>query len=184
MSALVFQEIRESRGLAYSASSYLDTGDHPRDAAGLLGFVSTQAEKLPVAIETFLSLLRSGDVQGARLEQSKAAVEQRYRANRIDPRAVSAWVVSWDDLGEPSDPRPWQRERIAAMTEADLEVLAKRFGALPVIIAVVGDRTRIDFEALGKIAPVREVEAADLFSYGEFPPGIRDEPPPAAEAAP
>ena len=57
MSALVFQEIRESRGLAYSASSYLDTGDRPRDAAGLLGFVSTQAEKLPVAIETFLSLL-------------------------------------------------------------------------------------------------------------------------------
>lgn len=181
MSALVFQEIRESRGLAYSASSYLDTGDRPRDAAGLLGFVSTQAEKLPVAIETFLSLLRGGDVQAARLEQSKAAVEQRYRANRIDPRAVSAWVVSWDDLGEASDPRSWQRERIAATTEADLEVLAKRFGALPVIIAVVGDRTRIDFAALAKIAPVREVTAADLFSYGPFPPSFTAEPPASAD---
>jgi predicted Zn-dependent peptidase len=169
MSALVFQEIRESRGLAYSASSVLDTGEQPRDASGLLGYLSTQAEKLPVAIETFLGLLRTADVQPSRLGESKAAVEQRYRANRIDPRWVTHWVVAWDELGEREDPRPWQREQIAKTTEEELETLAKRFGALPVIIAVVGDRERIDFAALGKIAPVREVKASELFSYGEFP---------------
>lgn len=175
MSALVFQEIRESRGLAYSASSQLDAGSRPKDAAGLLGFVSTQAEKLPVAITTFLDLLRAGDIQDARLVQTKQAVEERYRAERLNPRWLTAWVSSWDDLGERKDPRPWQRERIAATSEAELEVLAKRFGALPVIIAVVGDRTRVDFEALKKIAPVREVAAADLFSYGAFPKSEGDD---------
>jgi len=172
MSALVFQEIRESRGLAYSASSVLDTGEQPRDAAGLLGYVSTQAEKLPVAIETFLGLLRTADVQGSRLTESKAAVEQRYRANRIDPRWVTYWVVAWDELGEKTDPRPWQREEIAKTTEEELETLAKRFGGLPVIIAVVGDRGRIDFDALKKIAPVREMKATELFSYGDFPKAV------------
>jgi predicted Zn-dependent peptidase len=169
MSALVFQEIRESRGLAYSASSQLDAGDRPKDAAGLLGFVSTQAEKLPVAITTFLDLLRAGEIQDARLAQSKRSVEERYRAERLDPRWLTMWVAAWDDLGERTDPRPWQRERIAATTASDLEALAKRFGALPVIIAVVGDRSRVDFDALKKIAPVREVKADDLFSYGAFP---------------
>ncbi len=170
MSALVFQEIRESRGLAYSAWSVLDTGTKARDAAGLLGYVSTQAEKLPVAVETFLALLRTGEIQPARLEQSKAAVEQRYRANRIDPRWVTSWVTQWDELDEPVDPRPWQREQIAALGEVELEALARSFGELPVIIAVVGDRSRIDFDALKKIAPVRELKASELFSFGDFPP--------------
>ncbi len=169
MSALVFQEMRESRGLAYSASSVLDSGEQPKDAAGLLGFVSTQAEKLPVAIDTFLSLLRTAAIQPMRLEQAKAGLEQRYRAERIMPRWVTSWVTSWDELGEPRDPRPWQRERIAALDAVGLEAVARRFADLPVIIAVVGDRGRIDFDALRAIAPVRELEAAELFSYGEFP---------------
>ncbi len=170
MSALVFQEIRESRGLAYSAFSTFDAGSRPKDASGLLGFMSTQADKTPVAVDTFLGLLRSTDVQTDRLAIAKAAVDQEYRATRLDPRWITYWVASWDDRGERTDPRPWEWETMAKLQEGDLETFAKRFSDAPVIVAIVGDRSRVNLEALQKIAPVQELNAADLFSYGPFPP--------------
>ena len=39
----------------------------------------------------------------------------------------------------------------------------------PFVIAIVGDRGRIDPSALGKLAPVRTIRPEDLFSYGPFP---------------
>ena len=56
MSSLVFQEIREARGLAYSAVSVFSPGTRPRDASGLLGFLSTQADKTPEALATLIDL--------------------------------------------------------------------------------------------------------------------------------
>ncbi len=186
MSALVFQEIRESRGLAYSAYSTYDTGSRPRDASGLLGFMSTQADKTPVAVETFLGLLRSTDIQDDRLAVAKVAVDQRYRASRLEPRWIGYWVVSWDELGEKSDPRPWQWQEVGKLADKDLEGFAGRFSGGDVIIAVVGDRSRVDLNELRKLAQVQEVRAEDLFSYGPFPatPAGADATQPAGGAKP
>src|SRR5690606_9192759 len=54
MSALVFQEIRESRGLAYSAWSSYSMGRRPVYESSLVGTMSTQADKTPEAVRTFL----------------------------------------------------------------------------------------------------------------------------------
>jgi hypothetical protein len=174
MSALVFQEIREARGLAYTASSSYDTGRRPQDATGLLGFMSTQADKTPVAVETFLGLLRTDQIQAERLEQAKQSLDQEYRATRIDPRWITRWVTGWDDMGEKSDPRPWEWEAIGKLQLADLSGFAKQFVGAPVIIGIVGDRTRVDLDALEKIGTVHELTPDELFSYGPFP---GDEPP-------
>ncbi len=169
MSALVFQEIRESRGLAYSASATYDAGDRRRDQSGMLGFLSTQADKTPVAIETFLGLLRDSEVQPDRLAATKVAVDQTYRAMRVSPRYLGWWVLGWDERGEAADPRPWEWESMGKLDVAELGKFAARFAKAPVIIAVVGDRSRVDLNALRKIAPVQELKAEQLFSYGEFP---------------
>lgn len=169
MSALVFQELRESRGLAYTASARYDSGRRTSDETGLLGFLSTQADKTPVAIETFLGLLRNGEVQPDRLAGAKVSLDQEYRATRIDPRWITHWVLSWNELGEKEDPRPWEWASVLA-TEVDVvETFVKRFVDAPVIIAIVGDRSRVGLEQLERIAEIREVTPEDLFSYGPFP---------------
>jgi predicted Zn-dependent peptidase len=169
MSALVFQEIRESRGLAYSAYSSYSVGRRPNDESGLFGMMSTQADKTPEAVRTFLDLLRSGEIQGERLTDAKAGIDQEYRATRIDPRWVTRWVVSWDDLGEKQDPRPWEWDTMKTLAVDDVAGFAKGFADVPVIITIVGDRERVGLEQLETIGKVREVEAADLFGYGAFP---------------
>jgi predicted Zn-dependent peptidase len=171
MSALVFQEIRESRGLAYSAYSRYDWGRKPQDASGLLGYMSTQADKVPVAVETFLGLLRSQEIQPERVLEAKLSLDQEYRSTRIDPRWIVGWVEGWDRLGEKQDPRPWEWTTIQGLEADDVRTFASRFPEDgTVIISIVGDKTRIDLEALRKVAPIEEVQAEDLFSYGKFPP--------------
>lgn len=176
MSALVFQEIRESRGLAYSASAYYSTGRRSNDDAALTGQMSTQADKTPEAVRTFLGLLRSGEIQPERLADAKAGIDQELRSSRIDPRWVDRWVLSWDERDEKVDPRPWEWASVKALEVSDVEAFAKGFIDAPVIIVVVGDRDRVGLGELEKIGPVREVKPDDLFGYGAFPPVAEETP--------
>lgn len=169
MSSLVFQEIRESRGLAYSAYSRFTWGSTLRDESGLLGYMSTQADKVPVAVETFLGLLRADDIAPERVVTAKASLDQEYRSTRIDPRWVVSWVEDWDELGEKSDPRQWEWNSVEKLGLDETKAFAKQFRDTPVVIAIVGDRDRIGLEALEKLGHVTEVKADQLFSYGRFP---------------
>lgn len=169
MSALVFQEIRESRGLAYTAYSTYSVGDRPKDASGLLGFLSTQADKTPVAVETFLGLLQTDEIQAERLSAALESLDQQYRSTRIDPRWINRWVLSWDELGESEDPRPWIWQQAQKLGVEETAAFARQFVDAPVIIAVVGDRERVGLAELAKIGQVVEVQADDLFSWGPFP---------------
>jgi len=170
MSALIFQEIREARGLAYTARSSYSVGRRPSDASSLSGTMSTQADKTPEAVRTFLELMRSSVIQPERLASAKQSLDQQYRTNRIDPRWVNRWVLNWDELGEPRDPRPWEWTTIEQTGVADVEAFTKAFAGAPVIVAIVGDRARVGLEELAEIGPVQEVKVEDLFSYGAFPP--------------
>jgi len=173
MSALVFQEIREARGLAYSAVSVFSPGTRPQDASGLLGFLSTQADKTPEALDTLIGLVRRPSIEDERIQDAKAAIEQAYRASRIDPRQLNAWVLDWDERGEPADPRPRAREMIEGLDAKAVAAFVQTFVGSPPIVAIVGDRTRIDVQALAQIGRVVEVEATQLFSYGKFPEPTR-----------
>lgn len=168
MSSLIFQEIRESRGLAYSAHAYVAEPTQPADESAFIGALSTQADKTPEASEALLSLLRRETIDAPRLANAKVALDRAYRAMRIDPRNLAWWVASWDDLGEPSDPRPREWQAILSAEPSSVEVFAARIGQATPTIAVLGDRDRVGLEGLAKLGRVVELEPAALFSFGKF----------------
>jgi predicted Zn-dependent peptidase len=169
MSGLIFQEIREARGLAYYAFGYVSQGQRPGDDWGFVGGVGTQSDKTAEAIGTFLELVRERPIDETRLGHARESLEQEFRSSRIDPRWIVRWVKGWDDQGENEDPRPWEWKTIQGLQAADVQAFAKAYADRPIIISIVGDRTRVDMKALEKIAPVVEVEPDDLVAYGPFP---------------
>ncbi|MEX1364445.1 MAG: insulinase family protein [Nannocystaceae bacterium] len=176
MSALIFQEIRESRGLAYSASSSYSPGTRPVDESSLGGFMSTQADKTPEAVRTFLELLRTDEIQPQRLADAKSMLDQEFRSSRIDPRWINYWVIDWDERGETQDPRPWEWEQTQSLQVQDVSSFAKGFVDAPVIIAIVGDRERVGLDELGALGRVEELDVDALFGYGKFPEAASAEP--------
>lgn len=169
MSAAVFQELRESSGLVYSASARVSAGRTPEDASALFGALSTQVDKTPDALARFLGLLKAPPLSEARVEESREALDHEYRASRIDPRWLGWSVVSWDEQGESKDPRAWRWSQIMSAAPQDLEAFAASWTDLPVVFAVVGERARVGMDALEAIGPVHEVSPETLFGYGPFP---------------
>lgn len=165
MGALIFQEIREARGLAYGAWGYHSMGRRPVDQSAVIAGMGTQADKTVEALRTMLELLRNLPVQGARLGTAKQTLDEEYRSARFLPRQVPSLVLAWDDLGEPEDPRPGNWKVIQAAGEAELARFAERFREGDLIISVMGDASRIDLEALAKIAPIEKVSVAQIFGY-------------------
>ncbi len=165
MGALIFQEIREARGLAYGAWGYHSMGRRPVDESAVIAGMGTQGDKTVEALRTMLELLRNLPVQGARLGTAKQSLEEEYRSARFLPRQVPMLVLAWDDLGEPEDPRPGNWKVIQAAGDAELATFAERFREGDLIISVMGDASRIDLDALGKIAPVEKVSVEQIFGY-------------------
>lgn len=166
MGALIFQEMREARGLAYSAWAQFRTGRRVGDAATLLGIIGTQADKTIDALTTMLQLLRDTPMSEGRLATAKRSLDARYRTQRIVPRQIADEVLKWTDLGLIEDPRLEYANAVQAMNVQALAAFAKRFsGDRPLIIGILGDKKRIDMDALKNIAPVEEVSISQLFSY-------------------
>jgi predicted Zn-dependent peptidase len=177
MNALLFQEMREARGLVYFSFGFVNQGRYPDDTWSMSGGMGTQVDKTPEALTTYLDLIRGKTLDDARISTARASLDQEFRSSRIDPRESIWWIDAWDDAGEKTDPRPWTWEQIGAMTPDQLKEFAKSFADKPVLVGVVGDRNRVDLTALAKVGKVVELRPEQLFSYGPFPK-------PAVAAAP
>jgi len=165
MGAVVVQEIREARGLAYDAWAGYDPGDRARDESALEATMGTQSDKTVEALATLVRLLRAPPIHEARTEVARRSLDQEVRASRVDPRQAPAWVESWDELGERSDPRPREWAQVKAAAPAELAAFAARAGTGPLLISVMGDADRIDRAALARIGSVEEVPLSRLFGY-------------------
>ncbi len=176
MSAAVFQELRESSGLAYSAYATVSPGRTPRDASALFGSLSTQTDKTPEALARFMALLKSPPLSKARVQEARESIDHDYRATRLDPRYVGWNVVSWDEREESSDPRAWEWAQIRSADAAALEAFAAAWADAPAVFAVVGERSRVGMDALEALGDVHEVERETLFGYGPFPPDSKAAP--------
>lgn len=169
MSAAVFQELRESSGLAYSAYATVSEGRTPKDASALFGSLSTQTDKTPEAVARFMALLESPPLSTARVEEAREALDLEYRATRLDPRWLGWSVVSWDEMGEAADPRAWEWAQLKSVDTEKLASFAKEWVDAPVVFAVVAERKRVGIDALKAIGEVKEVQPETLFGYGAFP---------------
>ncbi len=168
MAGLVFQELREARGLAYGASAFAAIGARTHDESALIGRIHTQADKAKESLATMLELLRR-PISSERLAVARSAIDERYRSDWLDPRAIPSTVLAWDRRGEPGDPRPEQWKAVLSMQPAELEAFMRRYANVPPILTIMADRERIDLDALASIAALDEVQPAELFGYGPFP---------------
>jgi len=165
---VVFQELRESRGLAYSAYASFELPRRPGDEASLYAHVGTQAEKTASALGLLLELLRNPPIDPPRFANTQKSLTEEYLTSAIVPRDMPYWMHRWHMRGHSGDPRAQELAAISALELADLQAFGKKVADAHPIISLLGDRKRIDFEALRKAIPglkIVELQATDLFGY-------------------
>jgi len=164
--AVVFQEMREARALAYSAWGGYRSGQLAGDENRVLGYVATQADKTIEAATLLRDLMRATPVTVQKFREVKRAIIESYRTNPIHFRDVPESVLRWEEQGlPPGDPRPEWFARAGRYTQKDLEAFAKRFGSTVFSLAILGNRDRVDMEKLKALGQFEEIPLDKLFPY-------------------
>ena len=167
LSSIVFQEIRESKALAYSAYVHASNPAKKNKAHWLQGYVGTQPDKLRDAVEAFQAIIEDMPVSLPQMETARQSVLKQIAAGRIT-RSELFWTWRANrDKGFPNrDLREDTYRTLEIATADDLlnfhqsHVKGRNYTWL-----VLGDRQHIDFKYLKTIGKVRELTLEEIFGY-------------------
>jgi len=167
LSSIVFQDIRESKALAYSAYTVAANPARKKRAHFLQSYIGTQPDKLYEAIEAFQTILETMPVSLPQMENARQSVLKQIASGRIK-KADLYWTWRANrDKGFPNhDLRSDIYRTLEKADAADLihyqqkQVKGRKYTWL-----ILGDRDRIDFKFLKKIGKVQELTLEEIFGY-------------------
>jgi predicted Zn-dependent peptidase len=164
MSSVVFQELREARALAYSASARYAQGGRVNAQNLMLGVIGTQTDKTVDALSAFIDLIDNMPSSTDRFEESVNSLLNRYRTSKVNFRQVIGAVRGWERLGIEGDPR---RQRFQQLQSASMDDLLRfqqeHVKDRPKLISIVGDLSILDTEELEQFGTVQQLQVEDLF---------------------
>ena len=167
LSSIVFQEIRESKALAYSAYVHAGSPSKKQHAHWLQGYVGTQPDKVRDAVEAFQAILEEMPASLPQMEHARQGVLKQIAAGRISQSELYwAWRSSRDKGYANRDLRQDIYNTIEKADAADLlQYQKKHVKGRHYTWLVLGERERIDFKYLKTIGKVVELSLEEVFGY-------------------
>jgi len=166
MAGIVFQELRESKALAYSTFSSYSIPQRKDRAHYNIAYIGTQSDKLPEAMSGLFGLLNDMPVSEITYNSAKDNLVQKFSTERITKAGVLNSYLSAQKLGLNHDIRKDIYEMAKTITIDDI----KKFQAENVkdskyTIMVLGDKNKLDIETLKKYGNVKYLSLEEIFGY-------------------
>ena len=166
MNAIVFQEMRESRALAYSAGAWLGEPSWKEDNYTFRAMIGSQNDKLQQAVEAFDLIIEDMPVAEANLEIARSAIETQLRTERHNGESVLYQYISDEELGVTENRDKLIFEKIGSLTMDDLLAAhAKWIKGRTYVYALTGDPADMDMKYLGTLGPVKVLTLEEIFGY-------------------
>ena len=166
MNGVVFQELRESRGLAYSAFADFSTPMRKADSNYAYTYIISQNDKMMDCIKVFSNILDTLPQSPAAFELAKQATMKRIASQRITKTGIIYSYLSAKQRGIDYDLR---RKVYAALPSLKLEDIVKfehdNMAKKPWRYLILGDEKNLDIKSLEKIAPIKRVSTEEIFGY-------------------
>ncbi|WP_308264383.1 M16 family metallopeptidase [Prevotella sp.] len=166
MNGVVFQELRESRGLAYSAFADFSTPVRKNDSNYAYTYIISQNDKMMDCIHVFNNILDTLPQTPAAFELAKQATMKRIASQRITKTGIIYSYLSAKQRGIDYDIR---RKVYTALPSLTLEDIVKfehdNMAKKPWRYLILGDEKNLDIKSLEKIAPIKRVSTDEIFGY-------------------
>jgi zinc protease len=170
MSSIIFQEIRESRALAYSTWAWYTTPRYADRNHYMRSYVGTQADKLKDAANGVMDLVQNMPVDKKRIETAKAAFLKRMENERITKADIYWKIYSAKQLGYDHDNRADIYNRVKEMTAEDVaNFQQKNIKGKGMNVLVVGDLKKLDMAYLKTLGNVTILSIKDVMGYEAHP---------------
>jgi len=166
LSSIVFQEIRESKSLAYSAFSSYRNASKKGNSNYVMAYVGTQANKMEQAVNAMMDLMNDMPAAEAQFEAAKSATLKKIAAQRITKANIFWSYERLQKLGIENDNREEMYNTIKNMTIEDLtSFFNKNIKGEKYNVLVIGNKKDVDMKALSKLGKVQEMDIDNLFNY-------------------
>ncbi len=167
MNSIVFQEMRESRGLAYSAGAFLITPSKLKYPDYVYRtFIATQNDKMIDAMKAFDEIINNMPQSEKAFKLAKDAVITRLRTERITKDNVLWSYLSAQDLGLNVDMRKALYEQAPSMTLQQIKAFQEKWVKnRKYVYCILGDEKDLDMKGLEQYGPVQILTQEDIFGY-------------------
>ncbi len=166
MNAIVFQEMREARGLAYSASAFLSSPPYVDDDYMFYAFIASQNDKLKDAVEAFDQIINNMPESEEAFQVAKTSILSRLRTSRTTGMGVLNKYVALRDLGLSEDRDKAIFEKIQNMTLADVKAFQEKWiKDRSYAYGLLGRESDFDMDFARSLGPVTSLTLEEIFGY-------------------
>ena len=166
MNTVVFQEMREARALAYSASAYLSSPSTLKDDYAFYAQIGSQNDKLVQAVEAFDDIINDMPVSDSGFDIAKSNVESTLRTERSVGASVINSYLAARDLGLSE---PLAKTVFESLGDLSLDNLVatqqKWIKDRTYVYGILGDASDLDMNFLKTLGPVTNLTLEDIFGY-------------------
>ena len=165
MNGIVFQELREARGLAYNASAYYNRPARQHEKEDFYTHIISQNDKMMDCVRQFHQILDTIPQSEAAFKIAKDAVEKQLASQRTTKFSVISAYLTAKLRGLDYDLNEKIYRDLKSLTLQDIvRFEQQQMARKPYRYLILGDEKELDMPALEKIGPVRRLTLDDIFT--------------------
>ena len=166
MNTIVFQEMREARGLAYSAFAYYASPQYTDQTEYFFTHIITQNDKMMDCIRQFQQILDTIPQSEASFQIAKDALTKRLASQRTTKFGlINAWLVA-RDRGIDYDLNQRIYEALPALTLKDIvDFEQQQMAHKTYRYVILGDEKELDLAGLLQYGNIKRVSTEEIFGY-------------------
>ena len=166
MNSIVFQEMRESRALAYSAGANLSSPSYLDDTYSFYARIGSQNDKLKAAVQAFDLVINEMPESDKLFATSKTSIESVLRTSRTVGMSVLNSYLNAQELELKEPLAKTVYDKLADLTMDDLISCQQKWIRNRVYIyGLLGNLDDLDMQFLRSLGPVETVSLDELFGY-------------------
>ncbi|MCS7075180.1 MAG: insulinase family protein [Bacteroidia bacterium] len=165
MSSIVFQEIRESRALAYSTYSRFSSPPRKAQPYFIQSYIGTQADKTHDAIKTMNELLDNPPVSETLFNVAKNTLINTIISERVINEKVLDTYQSLQRYGIEEDTRIKTYEYVKNAKSEFITEFNRQYYKVPKVYLIIGDKSRIQLDDLKQYGELKVLTPEQIFGY-------------------
>ena len=166
MNTIVFQELRETRGLAYNAGAAYYTPVRKDEKDYFMRHIITQNDKMMDCIHVFDEITDNLPQNEASFNLAKQNLMKSIQSRRVTKAGVINAYFNAKLRGIDYDVTKLYYEQIPSLTLQDITNFEKQnIVGKPYRMVILGDEKNLDMKSLEKIAPIKRLSQEEIFGY-------------------
>ena len=166
MNALVFQELREARGLAYSAAAYYTIPEFKEDEFTFYTYIISQNDKMGDCIDTFHKILNDMPATESSLLLAKEAIMKRIATQRTIKRNVLSAYIEARNHGLNYDISRDIYNKVKNMSLDELVDFQHQYvKGRTYTYLILGNEADLDVAKLQSLGEIHRVSLEEIFGY-------------------